>query len=159
VWVLPTNTPFFELDYPQKSPQCFAIKKPASNPTPEEAQLRTCGRSAPRCRTSMAALDHPGPAAASHVTNSLGPTSTAVTKEPDSHLSGRLQRSPAATSLPAAHSPRWSIGTGQQRYREFVSFTMSFLRCRRERAATSFCRDAATFGRIGYKCRKKNSLC
>jgi hypothetical protein len=37
LWVLPTNTPFFELDYPQKSPQCFAIKKPASNPTPEEA--------------------------------------------------------------------------------------------------------------------------
>jgi hypothetical protein len=52
VWVLPTNTPFFELDYPQKSPQCFAIKKPASNPTPEEPQLRSCGRSAPRCQTS-----------------------------------------------------------------------------------------------------------
>jgi prevent-host-death family protein len=27
------NAPFFELDYPQKSLQCFAIKKPASNPT------------------------------------------------------------------------------------------------------------------------------
>jgi hypothetical protein len=46
LWVLPTNTPFFELDYPQKSPQCFAIKKPASNPTQEEARLRTVLRDA-----------------------------------------------------------------------------------------------------------------
>jgi hypothetical protein len=26
MWVPPANTPFFELDYPQKSPQCFASK-------------------------------------------------------------------------------------------------------------------------------------
>jgi hypothetical protein len=57
-FVLPTNIPFFELDYPQKSPQCFASKTGFESNS-EEAPLRTGCSAMPNIKIRAVALHLP----------------------------------------------------------------------------------------------------